>query len=78
MPAFVSAVETVGDVSGSHKGANREATDDEIKGQLMRWYRLRGVWIFWSVAKHILQPKCGAGFMTGVMSRHVVTLGQFC
>ena len=73
--AFVSAVETVGDVSGITKGgANREATDEEIKGQptLMVSAAVSG---FWRLAKHILQPKCGGRSMTGVAGRHVVTIG---
>ncbi len=44
--AFVSAVETVGDVSGITKGgAGREATDKEIKHGDLRHCPIAGPWL---------------------------------
>ena len=58
---FVSAVETVGDVSGITKGgAGREATDKEITGATyadgLGTALCRCVW---RAAKHIVQPERG-------------------
>jgi xanthine permease len=75
--AFVSAVETVGDVSGITKGgANREATDDEIKGATYAdgiGTAVSG--FFGALPNTSFSQNVGLIAMTGVMSRHVVTIG---
>jgi xanthine/uracil permease len=75
--AFVSAVETVGDVSGITKGgAGREATDEEITGATFAdgiGTAVSG--IFGGLPNTSFSQNVGLIAMTGVMSRHVVTLG---
>ncbi len=75
--AFVSAVETVGDVSGITKGgAGREATDREIEGATFAdgaGSALAG--IFGGFSNTSFSQNVGLIAMTGVMSRHVVTIG---
>ena len=75
--AFVSAVETVGDVSGITKGgANREATDDEIKGATYAdgiGSAVSG--FFGALPNTSFSQNVGLVSMTGMMSRHVVTIG---
>ena len=75
--AFVSAVETVGDVSGITKGgAGREATDKEIEGATYAdgvGSALAG--IFGGFPNTSFSQNVGLIAMTGVMSRHVVTCG---
>ncbi|MCP1170435.1 uracil-xanthine permease family protein [Limimaricola litoreus] len=75
--AFVSAVETVGDVSGITKGgAGREATDREIEGATFAdglGTALAGV--FGGLPNTSFSQNVGLIAMTGVMSRHVVTCG---
>ena len=75
--AFVSAVETVGDVSGICKGgAGREATDREITGATYAdgfGTALAGV--FGGLPNTSFSQNVGLIAMTGVMSRHVVTCG---
>ncbi len=75
--AFVSAVETVGDVSGITKGgAGREATDTEIQGATYAdglGTALAG--IFGGFPNTSFSQNVGLIAMTGVMSRHVVTIG---
>lgn len=75
--AFVSAVETVGDVSGITKGgAGREATDKEIAGATYAdglGSAIAGV--FGALPNTSFSQNVGLIAMTGVMSRHVVTLG---
>jgi xanthine/uracil permease len=75
--SFVSAVETVGDVSGITKGgANREATDDEIKGATYAdgiGTAVSG--FFGALPNTSFSQNIGLIAMTGVMSRHVVTIG---
>ena len=77
--AFVSAVETVGDVSGITKGgAGREATDKEIQGATFAdglGSALSGV--FGALPNTSFSQNVGLIAMTGVMSRHVVTIGAF-
>ena len=75
--AFVSAVETVGDVSGVCKGgAGREATDDEVRGATFAdglGTAIAGV--FGGLPNTSFSQNVGLVAMTGVMSRHVVTCG---
>ncbi|MDU9005069.1 uracil-xanthine permease family protein [Sedimentitalea todarodis] len=75
--AFVSAVETVGDVSGITKGgAGREATDKEITGATYAdglGSALAG--FFGGFPNTSFSQNVGLIAMTGVMSRHVVTFG---
>lgn len=75
--SFVSAVETVGDVSGITKGgAGREATDDEIQGATFAdgiGTAVSG--LFGALPNTSFSQNVGLIAMTGVMSRHVVTIG---
>ncbi|HID67727.1 MAG TPA: purine permease, partial [Roseibacterium sp.] len=74
---FVSAIETVGDVSGITKGgAGREATDKEITGATYAdgvGSAIAG--IFGGFPNTSFSQNVGLIAMTGVMSRHVVTIG---
>ncbi len=75
--AIVSAIETVGDVSGITKGgAGREATDKEIQGATFAdglGTAVAGV--FGGLPNTSFSQNVGLVAMTGVMSRHVVTIG---
>jgi len=75
--AFISAIETVGDVTGITKGgAGREATADEISGAT--WADGLGTAIagvFGSLPNTSFSQNVGLIAMTGVMSRMVVTIG---
>lgn len=75
--AIVSAIETVGDVSGIAKGgANREATDKELTGATYAdgfGTALAGV--FGGLPNTSFSQNVGLISMTGVMSRMVVTIG---
>ncbi|MBT7956395.1 MAG: purine permease, partial [Rhodospirillaceae bacterium] len=75
--AFVSAVETVGDVSGITKGgARREATTEELKGATFA--DGIGTFIagfFGGLPNTSFSQNVGLIALTGVMSRHVVTIG---
>jgi xanthine permease len=75
--SFVSAVETVGDVSGITKGgAGREASDEEIQGATYAdglGSAVAGV--FGALPNTSFSQNVGLIAMTGVMSRHVVTIG---
>lgn len=75
--AIVSAIETVGDISGITKGgAGREATDKEIGGGTMAdglGTALAG--LFGGLPNTSFSQNVGLVAMTGVMSRHVVTIG---
>ncbi|MEC7258701.1 MAG: nucleobase:cation symporter-2 family protein, partial [Pseudomonadota bacterium] len=75
--AFVSAVETVGDVSGITKGgAGREASDREIQGATYADGLGTAVaGIFGALPNTSFSQNVGLIAMTGVMSRHVVTIG---
>ena len=74
---MVSAIETVGDISGITKGgAGREATDSEIGGGTMAdglGTAMAGV--FGALPNTSFSQNVGLISMTGVMSRHVVTCG---
>ena len=75
--AFISAIETVGDVSGITKGgAHREATNDEIKGATFAdgtGTAIAG--LFGALPNTSFSQNVGVIAITGVMSRHVVTCG---
>ncbi|THH36763.1 purine permease [Aliishimia ponticola] len=75
--AIISAIETVGDVSGITKGgAGREATDREISGATYAdglGTAISG--IFGGLPNTSFSQNVGLISMTGVMSRHVVTIG---
>lgn len=74
---FVSAVETVGDVSGITKGgAGREATDKEIQGATFADGLGTAVsGFFGALPNTSFSQNVGLIAMTGVMSRMVVTIG---
>ncbi len=75
--AVISAIETVGDVSGVTKGgAGREATDKEIQGATFAdglGTAIAG--IFGGLPNTSFSQNVGLISMTGVMSRNVVTIG---
>ena len=75
--AIISAIETVGDVSGITKGgAGREATTDEIKGATYAdgiGSAISG--LFGALPNTSFSQNVGLIAMTGVMSRTVVTIG---
>ena len=75
--AIISAIDTVGDVSGITKGgAGREASDVEIKGATFAdglGTALAG--IFGGLPNTSFSQNVGLVAMTGVMSRRVVTSG---
>lgn len=75
--AIISAIETVGDTSGITKGgAGREATDKEITGATFAdglGTAIAG--IFGGLPNTSFSQNVGLISMTGVMSRHVVTIG---
>mgnify|MGYP001812985351 CR=1 FL=1 len=74
---FISAVETVGDVSGITKGgAGREATTEEIRGAT--YADGIGTFVsglFGALPNTSFSQNVGLIAMTGVMSRTVVTIG---
>ena len=74
---LISAIETVGDVSGITKGgAGREATDREVNGATYAdglGTAVAGV--FGGLPNTSFSQNVGLIVMTGVMSRHVVTIG---
>ncbi|MEE9428838.1 MAG: nucleobase:cation symporter-2 family protein [Paracoccaceae bacterium] len=75
--AFISAIETVGDVSGITKGgAGREATDSEIQGATFAdglGTAIAGA--FGGLPNTSFSQNVGLVAMTGLMSRHVVSIG---
>jgi NCS2 family nucleobase:cation symporter-2 len=75
--AFISAIETVGDVSGITKGgAGREATDKEIQGATYAdGFGTAIAGVFGGLPNTSFSQNVGLIAMTGVMSRHVVTIG---
>lgn len=75
--SFVSAVETVGDVSGVTKGgAGREATEEEIAGATYAdGVGTAVAGLFGAFPNTSFSQNVGLIAMTGVMSRHVVTCG---
>ncbi len=77
MMSIVSAIETVGDVSGITKGgAGREATDKEIEGATFAdGVGTAVAGLFGSLPNTSFSQNVGLVAMTRVMSRHVVTIG---
>lgn len=75
--AFISAIETVGDVSGITKGgAGREATEEEIQGATYAdGFGTAIAGVFGGFPNTSFSQNVGLIAMTGVMSRHVVTCG---
>jgi len=75
--AFISAVETVGDVSGiTRGGAGREATDDEIQGATYAdGVGTAVAGLFGGLPNTSFSQNVGLVAMTGVMSRNVVSIG---
>lgn len=77
--AVVSAIETVGDIFGITKGgANREPTAQEISGGTMAdglGTAIAG--FFGAMPNTSYSQNVGLVALTGVMSRHVVTIGAF-
>ncbi|MDG1008718.1 MAG: nucleobase:cation symporter-2 family protein [Amylibacter sp.] len=75
--AVISAIETVGDVSGITKGgAGREATDEEISGATYAdGVGTAVAGIFGGLPNTSFSQNVGLISMTGVMSRHVVSIG---
>ena len=75
--SIVSAIETVGDVSATTKaGAGRQATDKEIAGATYAdglGTAVAGV--FGGLPNTSFSQNVGIVGMTGIMSRHVVTIG---
>ena len=75
--SIISAIETVGDVSGITKGgAGREATDREVSGATYAdglGTAIAG--FFGGLPNTSFSQNVGLISMTGVMSRHVVTIG---
>jgi NCS2 family nucleobase:cation symporter-2 len=75
--AVISAIETVGDCSGITKGgAGRDATDEEIAGATYAdglGSAIAG--IFGGLPNTSFSQNVGLISMTGIMSRHVVTIG---
>jgi len=75
--SIVSAIETVGDASATAKaGAGRDATDEEISGATYAdglGTAVAGV--FGGLPNTSFSQNVGIVGMTGVMSRHVVTIG---
>lgn len=75
--SIVSAIETVGDVSATTKaGAGRQATDKEVAGATYAdglGTAVAGV--FGGLPNTSFSQNVGIVGMTGIMSRHVVTIG---
>ena len=74
---IVSAIETVGDVSGITKGgAGREATGEELRGATFAdGFGSAIAGLFGGLPNTSFSQNVGLIAMTGVMSRHVVTIG---
>ncbi|RXJ72394.1 uracil permease [Veronia nyctiphanis] len=74
--SFISAIETVGDVSGVTKaGADREATADEIKGATFAdGLGSAFAGLFGSLPNTSFSQNVGVIALTGMMSRGVVTI----
>ena len=75
--AFITTVETVGDISGvTAGGADREPTDKELKGGIMAdGLGSAIVALFGGLPNTSYSQNVGLVSFTRVMSRHVVTVG---
>jgi len=75
--AFITTIETVGDISGiTMGGANREPTDDELKGGIMAdGLGSAVVALFGGLPNTSYSQNVGLVSYTKVMSRHVVSIG---
>ena len=75
--AFITTIETVGDISGvTMGGANREPTDRELKGGIMAdGVGSAVVALFGGLPNTSYSQNVGLIAFTKVMSRHVVTIG---
>ena len=75
--AFITTIETVGDISGiTMGGANREPTDRELKGGIMAdGLGSAVVALFGGLPNTSYSQNVGLVSFTKVMSRHVVTVG---
>ena len=75
--AFITTIETVGDISGiTMGGANREPTDKELKGGIMAdGLGTAVVALFGGLPNTSYSQNVGLVSFTKVMSRHVVTIG---
>lgn len=75
--AFIATIETVGDISGiTMGGANREATDKELRGGIMAdGLGSAVVALFGGLPNTSYSQNVGLVSFTKVMSRHVVTIG---
>lgn len=75
--AIISAIETVGDTSGITKGgAGREATDEEVRGATFAdGLGTTVAGIFGGLPNTSFSQNVGLIAITGLMSRHVVTIG---
>ncbi len=74
---LISAIETVGDISGITKGgAGRQATDKEVTGgTLADGFGTAVAGVFGALPNTSFSQNVGLISMTGLMSRHVVTIG---
>lgn len=74
---IVTAVETVGDISGVIEGGmNREATDKELSRRRdLRRYRLFFRGTVRNSSKHLLQPERRTGYVTKVVNRTALATG---
>jgi uracil-xanthine permease len=75
--AFITTIETVGDISGiTMGGANREATDKELTGGIMAdGLGTAIVALFGGLPNTSYSQNVGLVSFTKVMSRHVVSIG---
>ena len=75
--AFITSIETVGDISGiTMGGANREPTDRELRGGIMAdGLGSAIVALFGGLPNTSYSQNVGLVSFTKVMSRHVVTVG---
>ena len=75
--AFITTIETVGDISGiTMGGAGREPTDRELKGGIMAdGLGSAAVALFGGLPNTSYSQNVGLVSFTRVMSRHVVTIG---
>ena len=77
--ALITTIESVGDISGiTIGGAGREATDKELSGGIMAdGIGTAFAAFFGALPNTSYSQNVGVVAITGVMSRHVVTIGAF-